>query len=175
MAMPQLIIWSLRRHEWVNCRLDETTWLDRRLLSAGHDATLHRSMRCPGIRYSDHQWHLFSHDTTHRVFVAPYVPGCALNADTVEAAAKHMLPMALALYEPRPLELETGVWLVCVGKWLLQLFVNVPAHPGDLPSTPEMARESFPEEIRTILHAPPAQPAPVRRGVQSYCLLRTQA
>lgn len=128
--MVQLIIWSPRRRELLNCPLDETTWLDRSVLSAGDDPTLHRSSRCPGIRYMDHEWGLVSRDPSHEVFVAPYVAGTGLRAEVVEKSAQHVLPRALDGFERYPVLLETGVWLLSVGKWPLQLFVNVRAYKG---------------------------------------------
>lgn len=128
--MVQLIIWSPRRRELLNCPLDETTWLDRGVLSAGDDPTLHRSPRCPGIRYMDHEWGLVSRDPSHEVFVAPYVAGLGLRAEVAEKSAQHVLPRALAGFERYPVLLASGMWLVSVGRWPLQLFVNVPAYRG---------------------------------------------
>src|SRR5438874_1727383 len=83
-AMAHLRIWSPRQRELLNCPLDETTWLDRTVLSAGDDPTLHRSPRCPGIRYVDHEWGLISRDPSHEVFVASYAAGDRLRAEVVE-------------------------------------------------------------------------------------------
>jgi hypothetical protein len=140
--MAQLVIWSPRRRELLNCPLDETTWLDRNLLSAGDDPTLHRSPRCPGIRYVDHEWGLVSRDPSHEVFVAPHRPGAALRARLVESSAEHVLPRAVDGFERYPVRLGTGVWLVSVGAWPLQLFANVPARPGDDLGIPGDADES---------------------------------
>jgi hypothetical protein len=139
--MVQLIIWSPRRRELLNCPLDETTWLDRSVLSAGDDPTLHRSPRCTGIRYMDHAWGLVSRDPSHEVFVAPYVAGTGLRAEVVEKSAQHVLPRALDGFERYPVLLETGVWLVSVGKWPLQLFVNVRAYKGADLDVPDMGNE----------------------------------
>jgi len=136
--MVQLIIWSPRRRELLNCPLDETTWLDRSVLSAGDDPTLHRSPRCPGIRYMDHEWGLVSRDPSHEVFVARYVAGSGLRAEVVEKSAHHVLPTALDGFERYPVLLETGVLLISVGKWPLQLFVNVRAYEGADLDTPDM-------------------------------------
>jgi hypothetical protein len=78
----------------------------------------------------DHEWGLISRDTSHEVFVAPYVAGTGLRAEVVEKSAQHVLPRALDGFERYPVLLETGVWLVSVGKWPLQLFVNVRAYKG---------------------------------------------
>lgn len=129
--MAQLIIWSPRLRQLLNCPLDETTWLDRRVLSAGTDSTLHRSPRCPGVRYMDNQWGLINRDTSHEVFAAPHVADLGLQAEEVQKSARHVLPRALDGFERYPVPLATGVWLVCVGKWPLQLFVNVPAYGGN--------------------------------------------
>jgi len=140
--MAQLIIWSPRRRELVSCPLDETTWLDRSVFSGGDDPTLHRSPRCPGVRYMDHEWGMVSRDPSHEVFIAPYVAGPGLQADVVEKSARHVLPRALDNFERYPVPLETGVWLVSVGKWPLQLFVNVPAYRGPGLGSPDIGSES---------------------------------
>lgn len=129
--MAQLSIWSPGCQEWLNCQLDEITWLDRQLLSAGKDDTLHRPPRCAGFRYVSHGWELFSHDTTYEVYVA-HSEETPLNSETIKATAKHVLPAALARYEEHAvsiesvLRLESGVWRVSVGKWPLQVYVDVP-------------------------------------------------
>jgi hypothetical protein len=139
--MVQLIIWSPRRRELLNCPLDETTWLDRSVLSAGDDPTLHRSPRCPGIRYMDHEWGLVSRDPSHEVFVAPHDADRGLRAEVIEKAAQHVLPRALDGFERYPALLDTGVWLVSVGKWPLQLFVNVPAYKDPDLGAPDLGNE----------------------------------
>jgi hypothetical protein len=129
--MAQLVIWSPGCQEWLNCQLDEITWLDRQLLSAGKDDTLHRPPRCAGFRYVDHGWELFSHDTTYQVHVSPGAE-TPLSHETVQADARHVLPAALARYERHTvciesvLRLESGIWRVSVGKWPLQAYVDVP-------------------------------------------------
>jgi hypothetical protein len=129
--MAQLVIWSPGCGEWLNCELDEITWLDRQLLSAGKDATLHRPPRCPGFRYVGHGWELFSHDTTYQVYVSPAAE-TPLHFEGVQAAARYVLPAALARYEQHAVGIESvvrlgsGVWRVSVGKWPLQVYVDVP-------------------------------------------------
>jgi hypothetical protein len=129
--MAQLVIWSPGCGEWLNCELDEITWLDRQLLSAGKDATLHRPPRCPGFRYVGHGWELFSHDTTYQVYVSPAAE-TPLRFEGVQAAARYVLPAALARYEQDAVGIESvvrlgsGVWRVSVGKWPLQVYVDVP-------------------------------------------------
>jgi len=140
--MTQLIIWSPRRRELLSCPLDETMWLDRSVLSVGDDPTLHRAPRCPGIRYTDHEWGLISRDPSHEVFVVPYVAGAGLRPDDVERLAQHVLPRALDGFERYPVPLQTGTWLVSVGKWPLQLFVNVPAYRSDDVGMAQLGSES---------------------------------
>ena len=70
MATVRLFLWSEARDEWLSCAPDEITWLDRRILSANEDLTLHRAPRCAGLRYVHHRWELFSRDTTYRVYLA---------------------------------------------------------------------------------------------------------
>ena len=160
--MAQLVIWSPGCQEWLNCQLDEITWLDRQMLSAGKDDTLHRPPRCAGFRYVGHRWELFSHDTTYRVYVSPGAD-TPLNYQTVQAEAKHVLPAALARYEESTvclesvLRLDSGIWRVSVGKWPLQAYVDVP-----VPRRHEMigvsGEESVTQEARTRL------PSTVLRG-----------
>src|SRR6266496_2305720 len=94
MAKGQLVIWSARQRDWLICPPDEITWLDRKLLSAGQDPTLHRSPRCAGLRYVHYRWELFSRDTTHRVYLAPFAAGSAMDYRAVQATARHVLPQA---------------------------------------------------------------------------------
>src|ERR1700757_3340731 len=116
-ATGRLFLWSAARGEWVSCRPDEITWLDRRLLSGDEDLTLHRAPRCAGLRYVHHGWELFSRDTSHQVYLAPDVDGPIPGPDTVMRTACHVLPIAPARYEPLPVTLEGGRWLVGVGSW----------------------------------------------------------
>ena len=121
MATGRLFLWSAARGEWVNCPPDEITWLDRRMLSDDEDLTLHRAPRCAGLRYVHHRWELFSRDTTYRIYLAPYTAGTPLTAETVERAARHVLPVAPTRYEALPVPLAEGSWLVSVGAWVLRL------------------------------------------------------
>lgn len=134
--MGQLVIWSAAHREWQGCAPGEITWLDRQLLSSGQDATLHRSPRCPGLRYVHYRWELFSRDTTHRVYVAPYAAELCLDYQGVQTAARHVLPMAPAQYETVPLRLDDGSWLVSVGKWVLPLCIDVPSQHRSQPTVP---------------------------------------
>jgi hypothetical protein len=120
-ATGRLFLWSTALGEWVNCRPDEITWLDRRLLSGDEDLTLHRAPRCAGLRYVHHRWELFSRDTTYRVFLAPQSPGTPARAEAVRRAACLVLPVAPARYEALPVTLAEGSWLVSVGAWVLRL------------------------------------------------------
>jgi hypothetical protein len=75
-----------------------------------------------------HRWELFSRDTTHRVYLAPDVPGTPASAEGVQRAAGQVLPVASVRYETLPVVLEEGRWLVSVGAWVLRL--AVPASPA---------------------------------------------
>ena len=134
--MAQLVIWSAAHREWLTCRADEITWLDRELLSAGEDTTLHRSPRCPGLRYVHYRWELFSRDTTHKVYVAPFATDLVAHYQRVQTAARHVLPMAPQHYETVPVRLEAGAWLVSVGNWVLPLCVDVPSARRGQPTVP---------------------------------------
>jgi hypothetical protein len=134
--MSQLVIWSSADGEWRSRPPDEITWLDRALLSAGKDTTLHRSPRCPGLRHVHYRWELFSRDTTHRVYVAPKAAEFSLHYKSVQKAARHVLPIAPAQYETVPVRLEAGAWLVSVGKWVLPVCIDVPSQHRGQPTVP---------------------------------------
>ena len=124
----RLLIWPPEGGAWVDCPADEVTWLDRGLLSGNRDLTLHRAPRCAGLRYVHRQWELFSRDTTHEVYLAPHEDETPLDHEAVEAAARHVLPVAPAQhYETLPVVLEDGGWLVSVGTWVLPLRLEAPA------------------------------------------------
>jgi hypothetical protein len=125
--MRRLFLWSAALGEWVSCRPDEITWLDRRLLSGDEDLTLHRAPRCAGLRYVHHRWELFSRDTTYRVYLAPQSPGAPVRAEAVRQAACRVLPVAPARYEALPVTLTEGSWLVSVGAWVLRLRLDTSA------------------------------------------------
>jgi hypothetical protein len=133
-AAGRLFLWSAELGEWVNCRPDEITWLDRRLLSGDKDVTLHRAPRCAGLRYVHHRWELFSRDTTYRVYLAPGSPGTPQKAEAVQRTACHVLPVAPARYEALPVSLPEGSWLVSVGAWVLRLRLDSSARSQDEPS-----------------------------------------
>jgi hypothetical protein len=123
----QLFLWSAALGEWVSCRPDEITWLDRRLLSGDEDLTLHRAPRCAGLRYVHHRWELFSRDTTYRVYLAPQSAGTPVRAEAVRQTACHVLPVAPTRYEALPVTLTEGSWLVSVGAWVLRLRLDTSA------------------------------------------------
>jgi hypothetical protein len=127
-ATGRLFLWSAARDEWVNCPPDEITWLDRRRLSGDEDLTLHRAPRCAGLRYVQHHWELFSRDTTYRIYLAPYMAGTPVTAETVERTARHVLPVAPTRYEALPVPLAEGSWLVSVGPWVLRVRLEVSGH-----------------------------------------------
>ena len=139
MATGRLFLWSAG--EWVTCRPDEITWLDRRLLSGDRDLTLHRAPRCAGLRYVHHRWELFSRDTTYRVYLAPAAPGTPVRAEAVRRTATHVLPVAPARYEALPVPLAEGSWLVSVGEWALRLRLDIAARTH---ADPDREHESSP-------------------------------
>jgi hypothetical protein len=163
--MAQLVIWSPGCREWLNCQLDEITWLDRQLLSAGKDATLHRPPRCAGFRYVGHSWELFSHDTTYQVYVSPAAE-TPLHFEGVQAAARYVLPAALARYEHHTvgiesvIRLESGVWRVSVGKWPLQVYVDVPVPRRNDPLTGAGNGDPTTQEARTRVRGRGNRPVP---------------
>src|SRR5215469_16450011 len=163
--MAQLLIWSPGCREWLNCQLDEITWLDRQLLSAGKDATLHRPPRCAGFRYVSHGWELFSHDTTYQVYVSP-AEETPLNHETIQAGAQHVLPASLSRYEHHAVSiesvvrLETGVWRVSVGKWPLQVYLDVPVPRRQDPAERASNGALTTQEERTRVPGAPARGAP---------------
>jgi hypothetical protein len=127
-ATGGLFLWSAALGEWVSCRPDEITWLDRRLLSGDEDLTLHRAPRCAGLRYVHHRWELFSRDTTYRVYLAPQSAGTPVHAEAVRRTACHVLPVAPARYEALPVTLAEGSWLVSIGAWVLRLRLGTSSH-----------------------------------------------
>ncbi len=147
MVRGRLFLWSAAPGQWVSCRPDEITWLDRRLLSGDEDLTLHRAPRCAGLRYVHHRWELFSRDTTYRVYLAPQSPGTPVRAEAVRQTACHVLPVAPARYEALPVTLAEGSWLVSVGAWVLRLRLDTsvrvradpPGQDGDRSPTTQAA------------------------------------
>jgi len=130
------------RDEWADCPLDEITWLDRSKLSGNEDLTLHRAPRCAGLRYVQHRWELFSRDTTYQVYLAPDAGGAHPSAEDVQRAARHVLPVATAGYEARPVALEEGRWLVSVAAWVLRLRLDMPVPPGADAAEPDDGRQA---------------------------------
>ena len=137
MVRGRLFLWSAAVGEWVSCRPDEITWLDRRLLSGDEDLTLHRAPRCAGLRYVHHRWELFSRDTTYRVYLAPQTPGTPVRAEAVRQTASQVLPVAPARYEALPVTLAEGSWLVSIGAWVLRLRLDTSARTRADPRGPE--------------------------------------
>jgi hypothetical protein len=136
-ATGRLFLWSAALGQWVSCRPDEITWLDRRLLSGDQDLTLHRAPRCAGLRHVHHRWELFSRDMTYRVYLAPQSAGAPVRAEAVRRTASHVLPVAPARYEALPVALAEGSWLVSVGAWVLPLRLDTSAHPHADPVVPD--------------------------------------
>ncbi len=137
MATARLFLWSGARGEWRNCPADEIAWLDRSTLSGDADLTLHRTPRCAGFRYVHHRWELFSRDTTYPVYLAPDITETARSAPDVQRRARRVLPVATASYEPLPVTLEEGLWLVSVGAWVVRLRLEMPARPRADPAAPD--------------------------------------
>ncbi|MGH3263771.1 MAG: hypothetical protein ACRDNS_17465 [Trebonia sp.] len=130
----RLFLWSTARDEWLSCPPEEITWLDRGTLSDNEDLTLHRAPRCAGLRYVQHRWELFSRDTTHQVYLAPFPADAPLSAEAVRRGARHVLPAAPESYEARPIVLEAGLWAVSVATWVLRLRLDMaPVAPADSP------------------------------------------
>jgi hypothetical protein len=128
--MAELVIWPAGHSDWFSCSPDQITWLDRATLSAGQDPTLHRSPRCPGLRHVHYRWELFSRDTTHAVYLAPYTDGSPGHFKEVQAQAVSTLPPALPRFETHPVELAEGTWVVSVGQWILPLRVSAASDDG---------------------------------------------
>jgi hypothetical protein len=125
MPVSKLVIWSADRGEWVSRANDEIIWLDRTLLSTGRDRSLHRPPRCPALRYVHHRWELFSRDTSHPAYVAPFLPGDNPDYRAVAAAAQHVLPTVRPGLETLPVRLQAGAWAVGVGKWVVFTCIDV--------------------------------------------------
>lgn len=159
--MAHLVIWPAGRGEWLTCQPDQITWLDRELLSVGKDTALHRPPRCPGLRHVHYRWELFSRDTTHKVYVAPYAAELALQHQSVQTAATHVLPMAPQHYETLPVRLDAGAWLVSVGEWVLPLCVDVPSGRCGQPTVPLSAGQPHTQEgVRRSGHSAAGQASP---------------
>ena len=133
--MSELVIWSASAGKWQGRPIDEITWLDRNLLSSGADKSLHRSPRCPALRYVHYRWELFSRNTTHSVYVAPFTAGTAPDHQAVAAAARYVLRRQSPL-EAQPVRLDAGAWLITVGKWVLPVCIDVAAGSRDEPTVP---------------------------------------
>ena len=100
--MAELVIWPAGHSDWFSCSPDQITWLDRPTLSAGRDPTLHRPPRCPGLRHVHYRWELFSRDTTHAVYLAPYKDGSPGHFKEVQAEAVSTLPPVPKLLSGKP-------------------------------------------------------------------------
>jgi hypothetical protein len=137
--MAELVILPAGHSEWASCPPDQITWLDRTTLSAGRDPTLHRSPRCPGLRHVHYRWELFSRDTTHAVYLAPYADGSPGYFQDVQALAVSTLPPALPRFETHPVPLAEGAWVISVGKWTLPLRISSQddGPPEELPAEDE--------------------------------------
>jgi hypothetical protein len=158
----RLFLWSAGLGEWVSCRPDEITWLDRRLLSGDEDLTLHRAPRCAGLRYVHHRWELFSRDTTYRVYLARQSPGTPVRAEAVRQLACHVLPVAPARYEALPVTLAEGSWLVSIGAWVLRLRLDTSARDPAAPDGDKSPTTQAGVMVRRIIEPGPDAVARVR-------------
>lgn len=137
--MSKITIWLAARGEWASYSDDEIIWLDRTLLSDGRDQSLHRSPRCPALRYVHYRWELFSRDATHPVYVAPITSGDGLGYRGVAAAARYILPKARTGLESEPVRLAAGNWVIGVGKWVLPVRIAQEAGRPGGPTIPHDA------------------------------------
>lgn len=165
--MSRLAIWSSSRSEWVSYPDDEIIWLDRILLSDGRDQSLHRVPRCPGLRYVHHRWELFSRDSTHTVYVAPFTPGEPLDSQAIAAAAKHVLRPAQLGLETQPARLDGGCWVIGVGRWMLPVCIDVAPQQRDNPTIPHVSNLPATYDFECLdesagLQTPPAPDAVTR-------------
>ena len=142
MVAGRLFLWSTACDEWVSCRPDEITWLDRSTLSDNEDLTLHRAPRCAGLRHVHHRWELFSRDVSYQVYLAPDTAGEPLSAEAVRRSARHVLPAAAESYEARPVVLDQGLWVVSVGAWVLRLRLDMPTGAGVDAAEPDRDQEA---------------------------------
>lgn len=162
--MAELVILPAGQRDWASCPPDQITWLDRATLSAGQDPTLHRSPRCPGLRHVQYRWELFSRDTTHAVYLAPYADGSPGHFRDVQAQAVSTLPPALPRFETHPVQLNEGDWVISVGKWTLPLRITQDdPQPGDPAAEPGPAGD----EKNTVgpAHVPGAARPPLPDAV----------
>jgi hypothetical protein len=158
--MSELVIWSGTTGTWVTCPASEITWLDRSLLSGGRDPSLHRSPRCPALRHVHYRWELFSRDTSHPVYVAPFVAGAMPDYRAVRAGAQFVLPLARGALETQPVRLERGAWAISVGKWVLPVCVSGPADIRDRPTVPSGADALATYELERGTGLPAVRKAP---------------
>jgi hypothetical protein len=169
--VPELLILPAGRGDWALCPTDEITWLDRATLSAGQDPTLHRSPRCPGLRHVQYRWELFSRDTTHEVYLAPYADGSPGHFRGVQAQAVSTLPPALPRFETHPVPLAEGEWVVSVGKWILPLRISSsqdgPEEPAAAQAGPAREEKNTVGAAQVPRAARPALPDAVSR-VDAY-------
>jgi hypothetical protein len=118
-----------------------------------------------------YRWELFSRDTTHAVYLAPYADGSPGHFQDVQARAVNTLPPALPRFETHPVELATGAWVVSVGKWILPLRITGsededPQWPGGLEGVPEEEKNTV-GPTRASGSASPALPDAVSK-VDAY-------
>jgi hypothetical protein len=163
----RLFFQSAAHDEWASCPPDEITWLDRSVLSGNEDLTLHRAPRCAGLRYVHHRWELFSRDTTYQVYLAPDADGAHASAEDVRRSARHVLPLAPAGYEARPVVLDEGRWLVSVAAWVLRLRLEIAAVSDADPAGPDDHEEAATQAGELVRMSDPRRQAAVA-GVRAY-------
>ncbi|HET7012635.1 MAG TPA: hypothetical protein VFI65_01920 [Streptosporangiaceae bacterium] len=145
--------------------------MDRVLLSADRDRTLHRPPRCPGLRYVHHRWELFNRDVTHPVYVAELPSGAGPDFEAVRQAAKYILPKAKPSLETQPIRFDPGTWAVSVGKWVLRVRVGVAASERSRPTVPSQDNLTPTDEFRPDqrgLRKKPAGPDAVELVAQYF-------
>ena len=167
MVAGRLFLWSTARDEWVSCRPDEITWLDRSALSDNEDPTLHRAPRCAGLRHVHHRWELFSRDVTYQVYLAPDAGDAPPSAEAVRRTARHVLPAAPESFEPRPVVLEQGLWAVSVAAWVLRLRLDMPAEASSAAVAPNREKEIVTQAVEAG--------RPAAAGVRKDAVARVRA
>lgn len=156
----ELVIWSPASGRFLYCPPDDITWLDRRLLSEGRDRHLHRKTRSAGVRYVARRWELFSHDTSHEVYLTRRDPEMPPSAELARARQQYVLPAATPRLEPRAVPLDRGEWLVAIGDWCLVLYVDTPWRNHDAPRPEDGRHEGSTDEGETEHYHSPSDSDP---------------
>ena len=99
-----------------------------------------------------------------------------LDYEQVQAAAVHVLPVARGRFQPYPLRLDNGSWLVSVGKWVVVLDVDGPGDRSGGPATADNGTATQEHRSRaneSRARGRRARPLP-DAVAEGSCLLRTQ-